>query len=483
MHGDATRLRQALANYLSNAVKFTEHVTIRVSAHIIEEDTDDLLVRFEVEDTGIGIPAESLQRLFEIFEQADNSSTRKYGGTGLGLAITRQLALLMGGTAGVDSEPGRGSLFWFTARLGKWPGASPSAMIPMNTSADGAILPDEDLGARILLAEDHPLNQELALEWLREAGLEVDLVENGRQALEMARRTRYALILLDIQMPEMDGLETAREIRRLPEHQATPILAMTAHAFDEDRDICLEAGMDDHLAKPVDPEVLYRKLAQWLPHGKLGSPPREVPPAVDPDGALDTAQGLYHWRNPGKYRQFLGRFALDYAHYPEDMAAWIGSGDLAQAARQTHKLKGVAGGFGLKELAPIVVELDRVLKMPDTPPATLAGLLEALRRSFARSLEEIHRYLLNPEPLDEQPLPSSKPPITIDPASVAPLLRGVLACLADNSPYRAESLLVELAGSLPASTLTALREKLDGFDFRGAEAEVRDIARAIGVDL
>jgi CheY-like chemotaxis protein len=267
--GDSLRLGQILLNYTGNAIKFTERGDItlrvrRVAADVdADSDADYVTLRFEVEDTGIGISAEDQKRLFTAFEQADGSMTRKYGGTGLGLAISKRLVNLMGGETGVISQPGVGSTFWFIVRLG----IAGDAVLPAPTFATEqaeARLMAEYAGARILLAEDEPVNREVSLGLLEDIGFKVDLAEDGAIALSLAQQHRYALILMDMQMPNLNGVDATRAIRRDSLNTETPILAMTANAFDEDRQVCIDAGMNDHIAKPVDHEVLFETLLKWL---------------------------------------------------------------------------------------------------------------------------------------------------------------------------------------------------------------------------
>jgi signal transduction histidine kinase/CheY-like chemotaxis protein len=261
--GDSLRLGQILLNFTGNALKFTAQGSITVRIRMIEDSTSDVLLRFEVEDTGIGISAEDQKRLFTAFEQADGSMTRKYGGTGLGLAISKRLVKMMGGEVGVESTEGQGSTFWFTVRLGK----TPDAVLPVPTVAQGraeARLKTQFPGARILLAEDEPINLEVSRGLLEDAGLKVDAAEDGAIAVAMTKQNRYDLILMDMQMPNLNGVDATRAIRALPGYENTPILAMTANAFYEDRQVCIEAGMNDHIGKPVDPDKLFETLLKWL---------------------------------------------------------------------------------------------------------------------------------------------------------------------------------------------------------------------------
>ena len=261
--GDPTRLKQALLNYANNAVKFTETGSVTLRAELLEEDSVSALLQFEVVDTGIGIAPEVLGKLFAAFEQADNSITRKYGGTGLGLAIARKLAQLMGGDVGARSRVGQGSTFWIRVRLGKASGASP---LPDDVAIEDAevVLKHNYSGCRILLAEDEPINREITQMMLSELGLTVDFAEDGVVAVDMVRAQTYDLILMDMQMPRMDGLDATREIRKLSLGANIPILAMTANAFAEDRARCFEAGMNDFICKPVSPKDLFSAILKWL---------------------------------------------------------------------------------------------------------------------------------------------------------------------------------------------------------------------------
>jgi PAS domain S-box-containing protein len=270
--GDPTRIQQALLNFASNAVKFTDtgHVTLRAWSE--DETEDEVAVHFEVEDTGIGIEPEAMAQLFLPFQQADDSTTRKYGGTGLGLIISKRLAELMGGDAGARSVPGSGSVFWFSVRLEKSHAQSTSDERAAADAHEIAIKQDHR-GKRILLAEDDPVNQEVAAYILREVGFDVTVANNGQQAVELVTAQHYDLILMDMQMPVMDGLIATRRIRDMAACREVPIVAMTANAFADDRTSCYEAGMDDFIPKPVVPETLFSTLHYWLTHKHAGGQP------------------------------------------------------------------------------------------------------------------------------------------------------------------------------------------------------------------
>ncbi len=259
--GDPTRLQQALLNYGTNAIKFTEQGSITLAVRVLQDHPEYALLHFEVRDTGIGIAPDVIPRLFSAFEQADNSTTRRYGGTGLGLSITRRLAQLMGGSSGVNSHLGQGSCFWFTACLKKSQ-TSPAHVLDQAPAQPHVLLAQHFPGLRILMAEDEPINQEVSLEYLKDIGFQCDVVQNGAQAVAAAQNHAYPLILMDMQMPDMDGLEATRRIRAAG--HTMPILALTANAFAEDKARCLEAGMNDMIVKPISPPDFYGRIWHWL---------------------------------------------------------------------------------------------------------------------------------------------------------------------------------------------------------------------------
>jgi signal transduction histidine kinase len=257
--GDSRRLAQVLLNLIGNAVKFTETGKITVSACVKTRTDEEVLLHFAVKDTGIGLTQEQLGRLFQRFHQADSSITRKFGGTGLGLAISGKLAELMGGEIGAFSRVGEGSTFWFTARLGVRALAPPARLASPAMPDMGAIS-----GARILLVEDNDINQIVAGELLRDAGFIVDVADNGQIALDRIAQAGYDLVLMDMQMPVMGGIAATMELRRVQANRSLPVIALTANVMGPDRKKCLEAGMNDFLAKPIEPREMWDILLKWI---------------------------------------------------------------------------------------------------------------------------------------------------------------------------------------------------------------------------
>jgi signal transduction histidine kinase/CheY-like chemotaxis protein len=261
--GDPLRLVQILVNLVGNAIKFTAAGSIRVRVMQVDETPDNLKLRIEIQDTGIGIAPEDQKRIFAPFEQADSSTTRKFGGTGLGLAICARLAAMMGGEIQVCSATGRGSTFSLTVGFAKGPAAA-DATVPLSGELAEGLLRSRFAGVPVLLAEDDPLNLEVSKGILEAAGLRVDCARDGGEAVEQFLRGAYRLVLMDMQMPVVDGLEATRRIRQLPTGRTVPIIAMTANALAEDRQQCLAAGMNDFVSKPVYPDKLFRVVLDQL---------------------------------------------------------------------------------------------------------------------------------------------------------------------------------------------------------------------------
>ena len=393
--GDAQRLQQILENLIGNAIKFTERGGVDVRVGIGEFLTQTVIVRFDIRDTGIGMTEEQRAGLFQKFQQVDTSNTRKYGGTGLGLAISRRLAELMGGDITVESTPGVGSTFSVTVRLGL--GTTRVGREEGRALGDAAAAGTLRFDARILLVEDNELNQEVTIELLGQTGATVDIADNGVDAIARARGQRYDLILMDIQMPLLDGLEATRQIRRLEGYRDVPIIAVTANAFDEDRQRCLEAGMDDHIAKPVDAGALYAALVRWLPGAMVAAPPEEqakpdaTAPAADAEtclrqaiGAvpgLTLAAGLRISNNSAeRLARFLEKFRIGHAGDTQAIEERLAAGERDDARRIAHTLKGLAGTFGLDGLQAAAAELEAAIK---ADAVDVAGPLENCRRVLA----------------------------------------------------------------------------------------------------
>ena len=440
LRGDPLRLGQILVNYVGNAIKFTDHGHVIMRASVQEgsgEKSGALLLRIEVEDSGIGIPSETLSRLFRAFEQADNSTTRNYGGTGLDLAICRRLARLMGGDVGVKSIYGQGSTFWFTVRLRRGRKAVRVASGGTQAHAE-ALLRQRAAGHRILLAEDNPINQEVAKGLLDAVGLHTDLAINGEEALQLAQQNDYAAVLMDMQMPVMDGIAATQAIRQLPERQRLPILAMTANAFADDRQRCLDAGMNDHLAKPVNPDELYSCLLRWLPEqpvvGTRGTQPAPAPEApvdlnvmsrVRAIAGLDAARGLHSLRGrESAYCALLGTFAGNHTEDMSHARQALFEERTADARRIAHSLKGAAASLGLKAIEASARRLE-------------AAISDSARFDLlAPQMQELEKLLLDTSAAIVTALGGGQAtaPLNHDHEAAAGVIRTLAQLLADDDP-------------------------------------------------
>jgi PAS domain S-box-containing protein len=418
LRGDALRLSQILVNLLSNAVKFTSRGSVVLRCDVLARSGGEWTIRFAVRDTGVGISTEAQERLFSPFEQADGSTTRRFGGTGLGLSIARELAQLMGGGVGVESELGRGSVFWFTAKL-QSAGAqeqgtpSPHEAVVASRGVEQT-LKERHRGARVLIADDNRINQELATELLRLVDLQVEVADNGRIAVDMARRGGYDLILMDMQMPEMDGLEATRLIRTVPELDSTPIVAMTASAFGADRDACLAAGMNDHIGKPVNPATLYEKMLRWLDQSRKQPRPAPVdapapapaPPVPQPTDvledieALDVVRGMSLFAGQrALYMQALGYFVDLYRDGLAAVDKYIAGAPGATreaAGREIHSMGGAAAALGAIELENAAHHIDTMVRGDRAKQSSddeLRAELQVLRDDLADLVARLHAAL------------------------------------------------------------------------------------------
>jgi two-component system sensor histidine kinase/response regulator len=405
--GDPGRLRQILNNLIGNAIKFTEQGEIAVSYRVMESREQRSLLRFEVTDTGIGVDAGEQGRLFERFTQADGSTTRRYGGTGLGLAISRQLVELMGGEIGLESDPGRGSTFWFTLDL---PEARPTAAsAPAQDPAEMPAHAHPRFQAHVLVVEDDTTNQLIARGILEKLGIRVTLADNGKRALETLASGPFDLVLMDGQMPEMDGYEATRRIRdgdagvRNP---AIPVVAMTAHAMRGEREHSLATGMNDHLTKPIDPAALVRALELWLPaHCLRGAEPDAAPgasPVTAPMSATQaTAQGpavfdlagmrLRLGEDDELVREVIRVVLEDLPAQSDLLDQLVQQGNAEEAGRQAHKIKGAAGNVGAMALHAVAFDMEQAGQSDDL--TTLVEKTPELQEGIARFREAVEKAL------------------------------------------------------------------------------------------
>ncbi|MDY6972145.1 MAG: response regulator [Thermodesulfobacteriota bacterium] len=635
--GDPLRLEQVLINLTNNAVKFTEKGEVFINVSCIEKSQKGARLVFSVRDTGIGIEDNKIPDLFDAFTQADGSTTRKYGGTGLGLTICKRLVEMMGGDVWAESEPGKGSTFYFTVNLNRqaeererrfvapsdirflkamvvddnktsriilqemlksftfevesassgeeglekleqglserkpfqlvlmdWKmpgmdGIATSARIrqtprvedlpiimmtafgrevemeqaeavgidaflvkPLKqsllfntimevfgkekseqTAHKHGIVTKESLGrgrlegVRVLLVEDNAINRQVATEILNNAGIIVETANNGREAVEALDSTAYACVLMDVQMPEMDGYEATGLIRRDKRFEKLPIIAMTAHAMKGDREKCLAAGMNDYVSKPIDPSALYGVLARWVKFGKSrfsakgraaitennaieGDLPTSLP-GIDVEEALGRLGG-----NRELLMKILGELAADYASFVQDLREALERGDTDLARRQAHTLKGIAGNISAKELQRVALETEMAFKegtIEDIEP-----MIGNLGASLDRVLESAR--LLGAQANDRKRpggalLPDKE--VTLYPEEIAPRLNELALYLANRDPVKTEEGIASMRqyfeNTKYHNEFLALQDRIASFDFKNARTALEKIAEAIGISL
>ena len=393
--GDPLRLGQVLSNLIGNAVKFTKTGEIQVRVETDERDEPGVVLRFTIRDTGIGLSKDQADRLFQPFTQADGSITRRYGGTGLGLTISRRLVELMDGAIAVSSAPGQGSIFSFTARF-----ACHMSVPVVAEKAAPAITPygmaHPIRGARILLVEDNELNQEVEQKFLERAGLHVTIACNGNEALEWIRGERFDAVLMDLQMPEMDGFQACRLIRGLPEGKTIPIIAMTAAAMSSDKQACLEAGMNDHVSKPIIAQELLGTLLKWITPGNRGA--AVAPPSATPEGPFPAIRGMDAAQALSRLGGNRTLFDTLLAHLVEQLdgampqvRAALAAGNKGDAAARLHTLRGVAGNFSVKEVVDLAAQAEDAIR--HTRTELVPAMLTRLETSMDQLVSEVRCYL------------------------------------------------------------------------------------------
>ncbi|PHV07236.1 hypothetical protein CSQ96_11880 [Janthinobacterium sp. BJB412] len=382
LRGDPLRLTQVLLNFANNAVKFSSGGEVVIRATQAGAGAEGSLIHFEVQDSGIGIGADAQRHLFRAFQQADATTTRRYGGSGLGLVISKQLVGMMGGELGMRSAPGRGSTFWCAIRFAG--GGAPAEPDPARQAARPAGL----AGARILLAEDNLFNQQVAVDLLRDAGATVLVAATGAEALGLLGEQPVDCVLMDIQMPEMDGLEALRCIRADPALAHLPVIALTANARREEREQYIAAGMDGFISKPIEPAALYEVLARLLP-----APAAATAVNPDADAGYDPAVlARLCADHPERLRRYVDAFLASVDQSVEELAQAVRRRDVAAAGALGHRIKSAASSAGASGLAALAARLEALGRDGALEPALAlaAGLpaaVQDLRRRMTAELD------------------------------------------------------------------------------------------------
>jgi CheY-like chemotaxis protein/HPt (histidine-containing phosphotransfer) domain-containing protein len=379
LRGDSGRLQQILLNLIGNAAKFTDEG--RVSVLVLQQDHqhDSVVLRFEIEDTGIGIPQQMHAKIFEMFTQVETSSTRKFGGTGLGLSICRRLVELMSGEIGFQSKEGLGSVFWFSIRLETVPRMS--AVLPVREiqALDSRQMTPgfesqrfEKSSVSILVAEDNPINQKIAVRILEKKGFHVDAVDSGLDAISAVQNDSYDIVLMDCQMPEMDGYETTRRIRAwevAAGEVPLPIVAVTANALKGDRERCIQVGMNDYLPKPVDTEVLVSTLEYWIQWRR-----QQLPKSSLDASRIKSLKQISSQKEDGSlFSELLGLFKAGSPERIAHIKTAIHTENAQQLGREAHYLKSSSANLGALEMSDTCRRLEIIAESRDFQGAAELG--------------------------------------------------------------------------------------------------------------
>ena len=487
--GDEHRLGQIIANLLSNAVKFTELGGIMLETALLTKEEERVQLKFSVSDSGIGISAEQISKLFQPFTQADGSTTRRFGGTGLGLSISKQMVEMMGGEIWCESTPGVGSTFRFTAWFGIGQ-VNDTELHPTGGAASGVTtLQSFDFsGSRILLVEDNEINQHLAIELLKESGAVVHLAANGKEAVMMITGgASYDLVLMDIQMPVMDGYEATRIIRSDRRFATLPIIAMTAHALPEAQQKIIHAGMDAHISKPIDAQTMLRTMRAFLCDQALVEEHNNsegIPSGDDlviPDSAgLDVSGTLRRLDGNRKlYLWLLRSFVEQESNAVTALEEALRGGDQKRAELRAHTIKGTAGSMGAVELQNLARSLEQAIAR-DESPERVSAALERFGVELNRLLTELTNHLPVVASTDTTSLPG-----TVDAKVVAPILIRLFGFI-EGRDGKAERYLddyqQELSG-LPDKDVRQIKSHLNNFDFAAAGDALRSLATRNGIIL
>lgn len=497
LRGDPFRLGQILINLTNNAIKFTDEGEIIVKIELLLKDKQEVTLQFSVSDTGIGITKEHQNKLFQAFSQVDASTTRKYGGTGLGLAICERLVKLMGGSIWLESEPGIGSTFFFTAVLGYSP--SIESNLTMLTRQNNKNIEDlisdrsaDIKGAKILLVEDNEINQQVAQEILHQKGLQVDIAANGLQALEMLEEAEYDVVLMDVQMPVMDGYEATRKIRSSLRWANLPVIAMTAHAMSLDREKSLQAGMNDQVNKPINPDELLAALAKCIKTSnwptstsklyREGDNAKDLPwpdlPGIMLTDGLARLDG-----NQKLYKKLLLQFRARNVDTLDNIKDALSRGDDKTANRLIHTLKGVAGNIGADQLAAVAAELETALI--EGCIAVNDVLLAKFSASFSIVTDGIRAF---EEAFASVPMTKVQDKVFtyVDVDIVRPLLINLAQMLESGSINSAKQLSVldcYLGNTKVEKQFDQLRKDVDMFDMDSALGKLKAIASDLDISL